>query len=138
VHRKKKESATIRTRKIKPGLCEVVYAGDIDRDDFIYLQPAVMRAFGSTMAAVKRLDLGVVAIPTKPPISGWEVRPGMVVMVVAAGQLEMWWEYARDLAQIGVRRAVFSSEQFASAYRFAESVSLAKKTVLPVRLLPKP
>lgn len=120
------KSAYVRCRIYPPskyGVIEVVYGGFADQDSFDRLRNWAVGATADAPATVLRID-GLVDLwthqPAVPQRLYASVRVPTGAVVVRADRYDMWACYARELARVGVIRAVFLQEDAQLAYDFAE------------------
>jgi hypothetical protein len=121
------------TRIGKSGLVESIYTGPISAQAFEVLRLGVLRETQGSPCAVIRMD-GSLMLLSLPPVIGPGVYTGRSApgaVIVRADQYELWAEYSRRLASVGVMRAVFLDSHAALAYEWAERQILRERAVLP-------
>jgi hypothetical protein len=117
----------------KLGLVESVYTGPISANAFGILRLGVLRETEGSPCAVIRMDRSLMLVSLPPVIAPgvYTARSAPGAVIVRADQYEMWAEYARRLANVGVMRAVFLESHATLAYEWAERQIRLERAILP-------
>jgi hypothetical protein len=111
------------------GVMEVSVWGPLLKEAFNHFRPDVLEATKDAPAVVVRLDTALDVMVEPPQVSEQIYRladPPPQAVVTHAKQYELWAMHARNLAHIGISRAVFISSQLELAYRWSESQAMLK------------
>lgn len=129
------EAASGRCRYVpesRAGLVQMNYYGVIDAEALIRVRDGTIKFVAKSPALVIRTDTALVTLDEVPMVT-W--RPGRIppaAIIVRPELRELWVEYARQMAEVGITRAVFLESQAEQAYRWAEH--LAEQAALLSRL----
>ncbi|MCB2030717.1 MAG: hypothetical protein R3E92_00570 [Burkholderiaceae bacterium] len=124
------QSATVHITTLKSsrhGVMEVSVWGPLLQDAFNHFRPEVLEATKDAPAVVVRLDTALDVMIEPPQVSEQIYRlvdPPPQAVVTHEKQYELWAVHARNLAHIGISRAVFISSQLELAYRWSESQAM--------------
>lgn len=117
-------AASGRCRRIpgsRAGILQVNYYGVVDAVALDRVRSSMMGVCGNAPALVVRTDTALMVMDDVPLIDS---APGVVVppaaLVVRKEMRDLWVEYARQLAGVGITRAVFLDSQLEQAHRWAE------------------
>ena len=75
-------------------------------------------------ALVIRTDTALMTMDSVPLIEAPKVVVPPAAIVVCPEQRDLWVEYSRQLADVGIMRTVFLTSQLDLAYRWAERMAL--------------
>ncbi len=123
-------SATVHITRLKAskyGVMEVSVWGPLLQEAFNHFRPDVLEATKDAPAVVVRLDTALDVMVQPPEVSEQIYRlidPPPQAVVIHSKQYELWAVHARNLAHIGISRAVFTSSQLELAYRWSESQAM--------------
>ena len=104
----------------------VDYTGPLGAQSFDALRAVVVESCGDATALLIRVDRSLTVMGFVPPIPSGTYdnaqAPGAVV--VRLDQLELWSEYGRALARLGVIRAFFLDSELQRAQAWAQRHAL--------------
>lgn len=115
-------AATVRVRRLKDGIAEVVYSGPMGFDSFENLRGMVLGATAEASCLVLRMDRVLCIMGGAPPSpigSAYRHNRVSAAVIVREDQFDKWDQYARQLAGQGVMRAVFLDSCAERAYQWA-------------------
>lgn len=106
----------------RSGLVEAIYSGALSAKAFDALRCDVLRDTNPAPGVVLRMDRSLTLMSAMPKIPTGTYVPTAPAgaVIVRFDQYEMWAQYTRELAKVGVMRAVFLDSHAALAYSWAE------------------
>lgn len=107
------------------GVLEVKITGLLTLEAFYKLRPQIFVATKNAPAIVARIDTSVSVLFEAPSIdiSVYRKHAPPQAVVVEKSQFLLWLQVAENLRAIGVRRAIFPSEDWQLAVQWAETVA---------------
>jgi len=119
---------TVKIRQIPGalGVSEVLHYGLMTAAACEAFRHAARPYFSSARAGVIRLDTAIHAMDRPPSLRGSGLNrsgpPG--VIVIGRGQsMALWQQHSQNLAEIGVIRAIFWSDEMQEAYGYAAALA---------------
>lgn len=104
----------------RAGVMRASYYGPVDAPTLVRLRDEALELLEGASALVVRTDTALMAMHEVPLIKAPGVWVPPAALIVTPDQRDLWVEYSRQLAGVGITRAVFLPEQMDCAYRWAE------------------
>jgi hypothetical protein len=116
------------------GICEATYSGPITMDAFSILRRSVLEDTDGSPCTVIRMDKCVMPAEAMPraPAGTYTSMAAPGAVIVRPDQYRVWSEYARNLAVIGVMRAVFLDSNASVAYEWAQRQARLERAKWPL------
>ena len=116
------------------GVMQVAYYGPIGAETLCYLRGLLITLSMDAPAVVIRMDYAMFALDVAPPIPNgmYTGRSPPAALIVRRDAYAMWSAYGRQVAALGVKRAVFCDSQIELAYLWAEEHACLEREQLPL------
>jgi len=113
-------SRCYRIPQSRAGLVQLNYQGIVSARALDRIRSSALEGLVGAPALVVRTDTALMTMRDVPLIMEEPGKVPPAALVVRKEMRDLWVEYARQLAELGITRAVFLDSQLEQAYRWAE------------------
>ena len=113
------KSARAAVHEVRPFVWSADYTGPMCHECFDELRAKVLQATQEARVLLIRMDraLSVSALVPDVPPTTYRINRAPAAVIVRPDQFDVWQDYAKRLADIGIMRAVFFDSQLVQARR---------------------